>query len=171
MINYRDVIRSQFGVDPDAIPGAGAAGGLGAALTVFLGGAMKSGIDTVLDLIDFDRRLEGVDLVVTGEGRADWQSCYGKVMQGVGERCRARGVTTVGLCGSLGPGAERLYDHGIAALATTVDAPMPLREALERAEALYYRGAVRLFRCLRAGIALPPLAAPPGPASPARDPA
>ena len=85
MVNYRDRIRKQFGIDPDAIEGAGAAGGLGTALMVFLGGEMKSGIETVLDLIGFDRRLEGVDLVVTGEGRTDWQSCFGKVMQGVGK--------------------------------------------------------------------------------------
>ena len=47
---------------------------------------MKSGIDTVLDLIGFDERLKGMDLVVTGEGRTDWQSCFGKVLQGIGER-------------------------------------------------------------------------------------
>lgn len=154
MANYRDVIRRQFGVDPDAIQGAGAAGGLGTALTVFLGGVMRSGIDTVLDLIDFDRRLEGVDLVVTGEGRTDWQSCFGKVMQGVGERAARKGVVAVGLSGSLGPGAARIFDHGIAALMTTVDAPMPLQEALDRAEELYYLGAVRMFRFIRAGMAL-----------------
>ena len=102
MVNYRDRIRKQFGIDPDAIEGAGAAGGLGTALMVFLGGEMKSGIETVLDLIGFDRRLEGVDLVVTGEGRTDWQSCFGKVMQGVGSRAKAKGVPAVGLSGSLG---------------------------------------------------------------------
>ena len=154
MANYRDVIRRQFGVDPDAIQGAGAAGGLGTALTVFLGGVMRSGIDTVLDLIDFDRRLEGVDLVVTGEGRTDWQSCFGKVMQGVGERAARKGVVAVGLSGSLGPGAARIFDHGVASLMTTVDAPMPLQEALDRAEELYYLGAVRMFRFIRAGMAL-----------------
>ena len=154
MVNYRDVIRRQFGIDPDAIQGAGAAGGLGAALMVFLGGEMKSGIDTVLDLIDFDSRLEGTDLVVTGEGRTDWQSCFGKVMQGVGERAARKGVVAVGLSGSLGPGAARIFDHGIASLMTTVDAPMPLEEALGRAEELYYLGAVRMFRFLKAGMEL-----------------
>ena len=154
MVNYRDVIRRQFHVDPDAIRGAGAAGGLGAALTVFLGGEMKSGIDTVLDLIDFDRRLEGVDLVVTGEGRTDWQSCFGKVMRGVGERARARGVIAVGLSGSLGRDAAQIFDHGIASLMTTVDAPMPLEEAMDRANELYYLGAVRMFRFIKAGMEL-----------------
>ena len=154
MVNYRDVIRRQFGIDPDAIQGAGAAGGLGAALMVFLGGEMKSGIDTVLDLIDFDSRLEGTDLVVTGEGRTDWQSCFGKVMQGVGERAAKKGVIAVGLSGSLGRDAARIFDHGIASLMTTVDAPMPLEEALGRAEELYYLGAVRMFRFLKAGMEL-----------------
>ncbi len=154
MKNYRDLIRKQFDVDPDSIQGAGAAGGLGAALMVFLGGEMKSGIETVLDLIGFDRRLEGTDLVVTGEGRTDWQSCFGKVMQGVGERARAKGVIAVGLSGSLGRDAKQIFDHGIASLMTTVDAPMPLEEALDRAEELYYLGAVRMFRFLKAGMEL-----------------
>ena len=154
MVNYRDVIRRQFGIDPDAIQGAGAAGGLGTALMVFLGGEMKSGIDTVLDLIDFDKRLEGTDLVVTGEGRTDWQSCFGKVMQGVGERAERKGVIAVGLSGSLGRDAAQIFNHGIASLMTTVDAPMPLEEALGRAEELYYLGAVRMFRFIKAGMDL-----------------
>lgn len=152
MVNYRDVIKQQFGIDPDATPGAGAAGGLGTALMVFLGGKMKSGIDTVLDLIDFDARLKGADLVVTGEGRTDWQSCFGKVMKGVGERAAAAGVPAVGLCGSLGTGAEQIFDHGISSLMTTVNAPMPLSEALGRAEELYYLAAVRMFRFIKTGM-------------------
>ena len=154
MVNYRDVIRRQFGIDPDSIQGAGAAGGLGTALMVFLGGEMRSGIETVLDLIDFDARLDGADLVVTGEGRTDWQSCFGKVMQGVGERAAKKGVVAVGLSGSLGRDAAQIFDHGIASLMTTVDAPMPLEEALSRAQELYYLGAVRMFRFLKAGMDL-----------------
>ena len=152
MCSYRDVIRKQFGIDPDTIKGSGAAGGLGTALTVFLKGEMKSGIDTVLDLIGFDERLEGVDLVVTGEGSTDWQSCFGKVMQGVGERAKAKGIPAVGLSGSLGKDAERIYACGIESLMTTVNAPMSLEEAIARAEELYYSGAVRMFRFINAGM-------------------
>ena len=152
MMNYRDTIIRQFDVNPDEIPGSGAAGGLGTALMVFLGGKMQSGIETVLELIDFDRRLEGVDLVVTGEGRTDWQSCFGKVMQGVGLHARNKGVAAVGLSGSLGRDADKIYDQGICSLMTTVDAPMPLEEALSRAEELYYSGAVRMFRLIKTGM-------------------
>ena len=152
MCSYRDVIRETFGIDCDGIPGTGAAGGLGAALMVFLGGEMKSGIETVLDLIRFDERLEGVDLVVTGEGRTDWQSCFGKVKQGVGMRAKAKGIPVLGLSGSLGKNAMDICNCGISSLMTTVNAPMPLSEALERAEELYYEGALRMFRFVRTGM-------------------
>lgn len=152
MQNYRDVIIREFGINPDEIQGSGAAGGLGAALKVFLHAEMKSGIETVLDLIDFDARLEGVDLVVTGEGRTDWQSCFGKVMQGVGDRSAKHQVPVAALCGGLGPDYEKIYAHGIRSIMTTVDGPMPLKEALENASELYYKGAIRMFRFLQTGM-------------------
>ncbi|NNJ29395.1 glycerate kinase family protein [Lacrimispora defluvii] len=154
MINYRDIIIQKFGINPDEIPGSGAAGGLGAALCIFLGGQLKSGIETVLDLIDFDSRLNGVSLVVTGEGRADWQSCFGKVMQGIGQRCRQRGIPAVALTGSMGPGAEKIYDYGIRSIMTTVNGVMDLNEAFNRAEDLYYQGAIRMFRLIALGMEL-----------------
>ena len=152
MQNYRDVIIREFGINPDEIQGSGAAGGLGTALKVFLHAEMKSGIETVLDLIDFDARLEGVDLVVTGEGRTDLQSCFGKVMQGVGDRSAKHQVPVAALCGGLGPDYEKIYAHGICSIMTTVDGPMPLKEALDNASELYYKGAIRMFRFLQTGM-------------------
>lgn len=157
MQNYRDVLTQTFGINPDDIPGSGAAGGLGAALLVFLGATLKSGIETVLDLIDFDRRLYGVDLVVTGEGRTDWQSCFGKVMQGVGMRCKSQEVPAVALVGAMGEGAEQILDYGICSIMTTVNGVMDLEEALGNAEELYYRGAVRMFRFIAVGRGLSPI--------------
>ena len=154
MCNYRDVIIKEFGVNPDDTPGTGAAGGLGAALKIYLNAEMKSGIETVLDLIDFDSILNGVDLVVTGEGRTDWQSCFGKVMQGVGDRAKKYDIPVTALCGGLGKGYDQIYEHGIDSIMTTVDSPMPLAKALEKAEELYYKGAIRMFRMVRAGMRL-----------------
>lgn len=151
MQNYRDVLRSQFGIDMDAVSGAGAAGGLGAALMVFLNGKLKSGIETVLDLVEFDKKLEGVSLVVTGEGSTDWQSVFGKVMQGVGVHCRRRHVPAVAIVGSMGKGAEDIFAHGIDSIITTVNGIMTLEEALERAEELYLGAARRMFRMIKAG--------------------
>ena len=152
MCSFRDVIRSQFSIDCDMIEGAGAAGGLGAALHVFLGGKMQSGIETVLELIDFDAKLSGVDLVITGEGCTDSQSVCGKVMMGVGTHAKAQGIRCIGLSGSLGDGADKIFDCGISSLQCIIDCPMTLEYAMENAGRLYYNAAVRMFRAVRAGM-------------------
>ena len=145
MQNYRNVIKRRFGIDCDLIEGTGAAGGLGAALRVFLHAAMQSWIETVLELIGFDALLDGADFIVTGEGRADAQSVCGKVMQGVALHAKARGIPVYGLCGSLGDGAELLYDCGIASLYSLVDENTSVKEAMANAEEVYYRAAVQMF--------------------------
>lgn len=155
MCNYRDILRSSgiSAVDPDC-EGAGAAGGLGAALMFFLGAQMRRGIETVLELTRFDEALQGVDLVVTGEGRTDWQSCFGKVMQGVGEHCERAGVPAVALVGALGKDADNIFDCGICSMMTTVTAPMPLQQALDNAKPYYEAAARRLFRFIRTGMSI-----------------
>lgn len=154
MKNYSQKLKELTGTDVNEIPGTGAAGGLGAALKVFLHSNMKSGIETVLDLIEFDSLLEGVDLVITGEGRMDWQSAFGKVPSGIGMRCKAKGIPAVAIVGGMGDGAEKLYDHGIESIVTTISGIMSIEEAMERAEELYQNAAVRTFRMLRAGKGL-----------------
>lgn len=154
MCSYRDLLLETFGVNMDETAGAGAAGGLGAALMAFLGGNLKSGIETVLELVGFDNRLEGISLVVTGEGATDWQSVFGKVMQGVGVHCRKKGIPAVAIVGSMGKGAEDIFEYGIDSLLTTVNGIMPLQEALDRSEELYLSAARRMFRMIRAGFAI-----------------
>ena len=145
MKNYRDIIIKQFGIDCDTVEGAGAAGGLGAALSVFLNAKMQSGIETVLDLIGFDDMLSGADLVVTGEGRADKQSVCGKVMQGVALHAKAKDIPVIGLCGSLGDGAELLYDCGVTKLIALSDSAESIEDAITNAERYYFDSAVKLF--------------------------
>ena len=152
MCSFRDVILSQTGTDCDLIEGAGAAGGLGAALKVFLGGRMQSGIEAVLQLTDFDEKLKDADLVITGEGCTDSQSICGKVMMGVGLHSKKMHIPCIGLSGSLGEGAHMIYDYGISSLQSIADRPMTLEYAMENAATLYYNAAVRLFRMVRAGI-------------------
>lgn len=154
MKNYAAIIQDKLGKDVDQIPGAGAAGGLGAALCVFLHATLKSGIETVLDLIDFDGLLEGTDLVVTGEGRIDWQSAFGKVPSGIGQRCRAKHVPAVAVVGGMGTGAEKIYEFGVESIIPTINGAMDIEEALERAEELYSNAAERMFRMLRVGMEL-----------------
>ena len=135
-------------------PGSGAAGGLGFGLRLFLGAERRSGIGAVLDLTGFDQMLQNADLVVTGEGRLDRQSVYGKAVSGVAARCKKAGVPAVALAGSLGEGWEQILSGGIAAAMPIVDGPMPLSEAMNRAGELYKSAAVQVFRMLRCGMKL-----------------
>ena len=153
---YAGKLLDLTGIDVNQIPGSGAAGGLGAALKVFLHANMKSGIETVLDLIEFDSLLEGVDLVITGEGRMDWQSAFGKVPSGIGMRCKAKGIPALAIVGGLGEGAEKIYEFGIESIMTTIQGAMSVEEAIERAEELYRSAADRTFHMLRTGRKLNP---------------
>ncbi|MCL2106100.1 MAG: glycerate kinase [Oscillospiraceae bacterium] len=109
-------------------PGAGAAGGLGAGVLFFLGGELRSGIELLLDRLDFDALLEDADFVFTGEGRMDAQTLRGKAPLGVLLRARARNIPVAGICGCLGEGADLLYQAGFAGLFPAVREERPIGE-------------------------------------------
>lgn len=154
MKSYAAVVGEALGMDIEHIAGAGAAGGLGAAVCGFLKATLKSGIETVLDLIDFDTMLEGVDVVVTGEGRIDWQSAFGKVPSGIGMRCKNKGIPAVAIVGGMGKGAEKIYEFGVDSIIPTINGAMDIEEALDRAEELYKGAADRMFRFLKVGMSI-----------------
>ena len=155
MKHYAQVVSAAVGRDIAGFPGAGAAGGLGAALGGVLRAQLKSGIDAVLEAVRFDQKLEGVDLVITGEGRIDGQSVrFGKVPVGVAKRCAAHGIPVCAIVGGIGDGAEGLYEICESTIQTTVSGPMPLQAAMENAAALYESAADRLFRAVRIGMKL-----------------
>lgn len=154
MINYARVIEEKFGIDADHVPGAGAAGGLGAAFMTFLNAKPKSGITTVLDIIGFKELIKDCDLIVTGEGKIDWQSAYGKVPAGIGACGLERGIPVVAIVGGMGVRAEEMYNFGIDSIIPTINGAMDLDEAVERAEELYLSAAERMFRMLKAGMKL-----------------
>ena len=107
------VIKRQLGLDLRDQARAGAAGGLAAGLVAFTNAQIESGIDLVCDVLGFDVHLEGADLVITGEGRADASTAYDKAPVGVARRAKSRGIPVVLLVGSLGVGYEAVYLHGI----------------------------------------------------------
>ncbi|MBR4623520.1 MAG: glycerate kinase [Clostridia bacterium] len=137
MKNYREVIIRELGTDPDLLKGSGAAGGMGAALMIFMGAEQKSGISSLLEMYGFDEALKDADLVITGEGRADRQSAYGKVLSGIGRAAWKRGVPVIAVCGSLGEGYEELREIGITSFYSTMKENMSLEYALSHAEELY----------------------------------
>ncbi|MGB1311902.1 MAG: glycerate kinase [Leucothrix sp.] len=124
------------------IPGAGAAGGLGGAFLGFLNATLKSGIDIVLDAVDYEAQLEGVSLVITGEGRIDSQTICGKTPIGVSKRAKAVGdIPVIALAGSVSEDAAVVHEHGIDALFSVVPGVVTLDNALATADENLYRTA------------------------------
>lgn len=113
---FDEVVQRELGCSIAQIPGTGAAGGMGAGCIAFLGAELKSGIEAVLDMVNFDRCLEGADLVITGEGRIDSQSLHGKVISGIAKRTSPRQIPLVAIVGGIADSADRAYDLGITAM-------------------------------------------------------
>ncbi len=135
-------------------PGAGAAGGAGFALLVFLGARMVSGARLVLDTVGFDRRLAGADLALTGEGRIDGQTfAYGKTLAVVAERCRAAAVPCLAFAGGVAADVGDWAAAGIGALLDVTPRPMSVEEAMRDAESLVAQGVERGLRVYALGRA------------------
>ena len=116
MTHFAWILEEYCGKPVASIPGAGAAGGMGAMVTGLLGGTLLPGTELLLESVGFDELLRNTDVVITGEGRADGQSVRGKVPGTVAAHCKKADVPCVLLCGSLGAGAEKLYDRGVTAM-------------------------------------------------------
>jgi glycerate kinase len=153
--HFADVARESLGRDLSRIPGAGAAGGLGAGLMFFCGAELKSGIDAVLDMISFESFLDGVDLVVTGEGRIDGQTAYGKVPVGISRRAKKHGIPVLAVVGDIGEGASAVYAQGIDGIMSTVNRAMSLKEAMGNSLDLLEDAAERVMRIINIGKRLP----------------
>lgn len=150
--HYSAILKEVFSKDYAIQEGAGAAGGLGAGLMAFVNATMKSGVEAVLEIVEFQDKLQNVQLVVTGEGRMDCQSAYGKVAYGVGTLCKESGVPCVAIVGGMGENAQVMYEHGITTIMTTVNGIMEIEEAVERAEELCNDAAERLFYGIKLGM-------------------
>ena len=116
------------------VPGAGAAGGLGAALLA-LGAELRSGVETVLDLVGFDERVRDVDLVITGEGNMDEQSAAGKAPVGVARRAKRHGKPVVAVVGGRADNLDAVYEQGVDLVLPICRKPMSLNQALDPQEA------------------------------------
>ncbi|MEI7430611.1 MAG: glycerate kinase [Betaproteobacteria bacterium] len=140
--HYAEVISRDLGCEVADAPGAGAAGGMGAAMLAFLGGRLRPGSEIVTEAIGLDAALENADLVITGEGRIDGQSVGGKTPVGVARVARARGVPVIGLGGCLAPDSHLVHQYGINAVFSSLRKPCSLEEALSEA-AFNVRSAAR----------------------------
>jgi len=152
--HFAGVAQAATGRDVASVPGAGAAGGLGAGFLFFTPAQLRPGVSIVLEATGFEGQLQGADLVLTGEGRTDAQTAMGKAPLGVAAMARRQGVPVVCLSGGLGAGAEALLAHGIDALASLVPGPMELEACMAQGADLLEAATARTCRLLKVGMSL-----------------
>ena len=147
--HFNQIAVKELGKDTNQISGAGAAGGLGAGLVAFLDAELKAGVDIVLDIIDFNKRLKDIDLVITGEGMLDGQSIYGKTPVGVSRSAAKKDIPVIAVAGTLGRGVEKVLDHGINAYFSIIDRPAELKEIVERSPELLANLSEQVIRTIQ----------------------
>src|SRR5256885_11577129 len=147
---FAEIIRRDLGVDVEQLPGAGAAGGLGAGLVAFTGARLRPGAEMVMEALRLDERVAGAGLVITGEGRLDSQTArFGKGPAAVARHARQAGIPVVAIGGSIANEAElRLLFDGLEA--TEVES-CPLGEAIAKARALVVDSSTRVMRLVLTG--------------------
>ncbi|MBJ8153134.1 glycerate kinase [Bacillus cereus] len=132
--HYANMLKRYVSFDVSEIPGAGAAGGMGAAVISVLKGDLRRGIEIVLDYTNFDKHIEDANLIITGEGRIDKQTAYGKAPVGVAGRAKRFSVPVIAIGGSVSPDYSAVYEKGIDAVFSITTRPMTLEEAYKVAE-------------------------------------
>jgi glycerate kinase len=154
LAHFADVIRRDLGRDIAQIPGAGAGGGIAAAMVVFLDGELRPGIEIVTEAVGLDAQVRDADLVVTGEGRIDGQTVNGKTPMGVARVARRYGKPVVAIGGSLAKDADAVHAQGIEVVVAAVARPCSVAEALAAAEDNVRRAARNLAAALALGARL-----------------
>lgn len=141
------LIKEQLDKDVEKLPGAGAAGGLGAGLMAFLNAKLMKGFEIIRKETQLDVAVQWADLVITGEGKIDVQTQYGKTPMGVVGVAKKFDKPVIAIAGTLGEGYQELYPLGFDAILSIIDKPMELKEALINAPFL-------IERCARSAIRL-----------------
>lgn len=150
LAHYADVVRKDLGIDVQNVAGAGAAGGLGLGLMVFLKARLIPGIDVVIEATNLVADLMGADLVFTAEGRIDCQSAMGKVPTGVALKAKQFGSPVIALAGEVADDCRVVYEQGIDAVLSIAPGPISLDQSMAMAEKLITdtaECAMRLFLC------------------------
>jgi glycerate 2-kinase len=149
--HFAEVISTQLGIDIRTTPGAGACGGLGAGMHALLGATLRARADILSEFVHLEDRLQGVNLVITGEGQIDSQTRRDKLPALVAAEAKRLGIPVIALAGTVGEGAEATLQDGIDAYQSILQFPCSLREAFAAASTLLERGAENALRLILIG--------------------
>ncbi len=150
MENFADCAEKEIGKTLRFAPGAGAAGGVGFALLAFANAEFCPGIETVLDIVGFNEKVRNANLVITGEGKMDRQSAFGKAPVGVA--MRSNGVPVVAMVGAIGEGFEAVYEKGISSVFSVYSDAVSLEYAMENAADMMKKAADRMLKTIKVGM-------------------
>jgi len=149
MRHFADKISGILNIDIQNIKGAGAAGGLAAGLMVFLKAELKPGFDIIKNIVNLEKEVSKADIVITGEGRIDYQTQFGKTPSGVARIAAKYNKPVIAITGSLGEKADELYEMGFDSIFPITDNPADIEYALKKADILIQNTAERIFRLIR----------------------
>lgn len=152
LVHFASLIGDQLGKSVADVPGAGAAGGLGAGLMAFLDAKLVRGFDMIAAVVDLEEKIRQADLVITGEGKLDKQTRFGKTPFGVAQMARSYGRPVIAVAGTLDEDAGLLYDHGFDLLMPIQEKPGTLESSLKEAAKLLERTGERMARLLKMEI-------------------
>jgi glycerate kinase len=148
LAHYANIISTELNINVSSIPGAGAAGGLGAGLLAFLNAELKRGVDIVIKAVELEKHMIDASFVITGEGKIDSQTIYGKTPIGVAKIAKKYHVPVIGLAGLIGEDSEIVYEHGIDVLFSIVPGVVTLEDALANAKEYTTRKSENIARMI-----------------------
>lgn len=146
LLYLSEMIKNNIGVEITEIKGSGAAGGLGGGLIAFCNAKIESGSSKILELGNIEQLLSGVDLVITGEGKIDYQSIYGKAPITVAKKAKKYGIPVIAIVGSEGEKSEVVYNHGIDLIIDIINEPMSLNDAMKNSKKLIESAGEKVIR-------------------------
>lgn len=148
MTYFVDILEKTIGRKVRDTEGAGAAGGLGAGLIAFVNGKLEKGIEIVLKASGFAERIKGASLILTGEGKIDYQTAFGKTLSGIAREARKQAIPVIGIGGIIADGIDILYEIGMSSFFSICDQPMDMETAMKKVEDLLPLISERIIRAV-----------------------
>jgi glycerate kinase len=149
---FAELIKRDLNKEVKDIPGAGAAGGLGAGLMAFLNAELRPGIEIIIEIVKIEQIIRESDLLITGEGRIDAQSVFGKVPFGLGKMAKKYNVPVIAIVGEIGEGFSQIYEYGINSIMSIISKAISIDEAMQMSKSLLKDATERMMRIIKIGM-------------------
>jgi len=149
--HFAMLVKNQFGIDVNQIPGSGAAGGLGGGMLSLVGAKLMPGFELIREVTQLDKHIKWADLIITGEGKIDSMTLYGKTPIGIAHVASEYNKPVIAIAGSLGDGYQELYEYGFSSIHSIIDSPMTLEGAIKNAPELIFNTVISVIRAIITG--------------------